>query len=115
MHALRTRLILAASLVLAVFLGVTGVALDRVFQEAARAQVQDRLLSRIYALLAAADLSDGVLILPRALPDPDYSVPGSGLYARIDSGTGQPVWRSMSMLGIDISLPQPSDPGRAVY
>ena len=115
MHALRTRLILAASLVLAIFLGVTGIALDQVFREAARAQVQDRLLSRVYALLAAADLTDDVLVLPRALPDPDYSVPGSGLYARIDLGDGQPLWRSTSMLGIDISFAHTREPGQAIF
>jgi len=115
MYALRTRLILAASLVLAVFLGVTGFALDRIFQEAALEQVHDRLQSRIYALLAAAEIKDNALALPRALPDPDYAVPGSGLYVRIDRDNGQPVWRSRSMLGLDIPFPKVPEPGQGVF
>ncbi len=115
MPALRTRLITAASLVLTIFLGVTGVALDQVFRNAARAQVQDRLLSRVYALLAAAEIQDDILVLPRSLPDPDYSVPESGLYARIDTDAGQAAWRSTSMLGVEINFPQSPDPGQAVF
>ena len=115
MYALRTRLILAASLVLAVFLGVTGVALDQIFREAARAQVQDRLQTRIYALLAAAELKDEELVLPRSLPDPDYSVPSSGLYAQIDLGDNQRAWQSRSLSGINISFPQASIPGQAIF
>ncbi len=104
MYALRTRLILAACLVLAVFFGFTGIALDQVFREAARAQVQDRLQSRIYALLAAAELENEILVLPRSLPEPDYSVPGSGLYARIELADNQRIWQSRSLTGIEINF-----------
>ena len=115
MYALRTRLILAASLVLVVFLGVTGIALDQLFQDAARAQIQDRLQSRIYALLAAADLQDDTLVLPGSLPDPNYSVPGSGLYAQIDQNDQQPIWRSRSLLDIQINFPNTPVPGQAHF
>ena len=55
MHSLHSRLLLAASLVLAGFLGATGLALDKAFRVSAKAAMQDRLQSHIYALLAAAD------------------------------------------------------------
>ncbi len=115
MYALRSRLIIAATLVLAVFLGVTGLALDQIFQAAARAQINDRLQSRIYALLAAAEINHDVLTLPRSLPDPNYSVPGSGLYARIDREDLKPLWKSRSMLGIRIEFPGAPEPGQAVF
>jgi two-component system sensor histidine kinase PhoQ len=55
MRSLHGRLLLAASLMLAGFLGATGLALDKAFRVSAEASMQDRLQSYIYALLAATD------------------------------------------------------------
>ena len=45
MRSLHARLLSAASLVLAGFLGATGLALDEAFQVSAEASMQDRLQS----------------------------------------------------------------------
>ena len=78
MLSLNARLIVSASVVLAAFLGLAGVALDRAFAESALARVNDRLQSRIYALIAAAEPENGALALPEGLPEPRLSVPQSG-------------------------------------
>ena len=72
---------LAASIVLVAFLGATGWALDRAFQDSARAAVHERLQAHVFTLLAVANLTGvGAMLLPDELPQPRFSRPGSGLY-----------------------------------
>ena len=98
--SLNTRLLLASSVVLAAFLGATGLVLDRAFQASTEAALRDRLQGHLYALLAASDLDKrGVLQLPAELPDPRFSLVGSGLYAELVGPTNTPLWRSKSLLG----------------
>lgn len=101
--SLNARLLTAASVVLAAFLGLTGLALDRAFRDSALAQVRAALKVEVYALLAAADLDQSEhLLLPERLPEARFGTPGSGLYAQVNDASGALVWRSPSMLGIDI-------------
>ncbi len=115
MLSLNARLIVSASVVLAAFLGLAGVALDRAFAESALARVNDRLQSRIYALIAAAEPENGALELPEALPEPRLSVPQSGVYAQLTDASGRVLWHSRSSLGIDIDYPDAKAPGVAVF
>jgi len=55
MRSIHSRLLLAASVVLAAFLGLGAVALDRAFRDSAENALQTQLMSQIYALLGAAD------------------------------------------------------------
>ena len=101
--SLNTRLLLASSVVLAAFLGITGLVLDRAFRASADTALRDRLQGYVYALLAASDLdAHGKLRLPAELPDPRFSLIGSGLYAEVVDSSAQPVWRSKSLLGLTI-------------
>jgi two-component system, OmpR family, sensor histidine kinase PhoQ len=101
--SLNTRLLLASSVVLAAFLGITGLVLDRAFRASADTALRDRLQGYVYALLAASDLdARGKLHLPAELPDPRFSLIGSGLYAEVLDSVGKPVWRSKSLLGLNI-------------
>lgn len=101
--SLNTRLLLASSLVLAAFLGITGLVLDRAFRASADTALRDRLQGYVYALLAASDLdARGKLHLPAELPDPRFSLIGSGLYAEVVDSGGKPIWRSKSLLGLTI-------------
>ena len=101
--SLNTRLLLASSVVLAAFLGVTGLVLDSAFRASADTALRDRLQGYVYALLAASDLdARGKLHLPAELPDARFSLIGSGLYAQVVDHTGISVWRSKSMLGLTI-------------
>ncbi|MET0101637.1 MAG: ATP-binding protein [Sedimenticola sp.] len=98
--SIHLRLLIAASLVLACFLGLGGYALERAFRDSAETASQERLLGYVYALLAAAqEDAEGRLRLPVALPDPRFSNPDSGLYARVSGAEGAFNWRSPSLLG----------------
>lgn len=106
MLSLNVRLLLAASIVLAAFLSLTGLALDKAFTDSSIVAVRERLLTEIYSLLAAADSDDaGSLIMPARHPDARFSTPASGLYAEIFSDGGKIIWRSESMLGVEIPFP----------
>lgn len=109
MQSLHGRLLLAASLVLAGFLGLTGIALDRAYAESAEAAMWERLRGQVYGLLAAADVgADGQLKLPAELPDPRFSNPESGLYARVESHDGAYRWTSPSSLGRSLDYLEPT-------
>jgi len=112
MHSLHSRLLLAASLVLAGFLGATGLALDKAFRVSAEAATQDRLQSYIYALLAAADEDEtGHMVPPRELPEPRFSTPDSGLYAVITNHDSKVLWQSRSLTGRDLGMTELQAPG----
>jgi len=101
---LNARIILAASLVLAIFLVLTGIALDQAFRDSARAAREERLQGQLYLLIAAAEVDEaGRLAMPEQLQEPRFGQPGSGLYATIDDGRGKQRWRSPSAL--NVSLP----------
>lgn len=104
MRSLRARLVLAVALVLAVFLLLTSVALERAFADAARSAREERLLAQLYLLMAAAEVEDGRLVMPPALAEPRLSYPGSGLSARIFDADGAVVWQSRS--AIDATQPE---------
>lgn len=101
--SLRLRVGLAAALVMAVFLGLTMVVLERAFGDALRSGIYAQLEARVYMLLAAAELApDGSLRLPPHLPEARLTTPGSGLYARVLDGRGAVAWRAASNLGADL-------------
>lgn len=113
MRSLHGRLLVAATLVLAAFLGATAWALDEAFQERTERAGRDRLLGHLYALLGAADDDEaGRIELPAELPDPRFSNPGSGLYALVESSDGAFRWRSPSLTGQTGGFLQPQPPGQ---
>ncbi len=113
MRSIHSRLLIASSLVLAGFLGVTGFALDRAFQDSAAAAAQENLQTRIYALLAAADADDnGALLLPEHLPERRLSEPDSGLYAMVIASEGELFWQSASLAGRMLEQPAQQAPGK---
>lgn len=102
MMSLHARLALSAGLVLAVFVMLTGLALDRAFHDSVRAAHEERLLGQIYLLLTAADPDDDdrELQVPEALPEARFNFAGSGLYGEIRDDQGRTVWRSASTVGV---------------
>lgn len=101
MRSLRGRLLVAASVVLAAFLGLTGLTLDGAFRDSALSSVQSRLQAQVYILLGAADMDPFKrLVLPQTLTEARLSMPDSGLYADVMDSQGNLVWRSPSLLGL---------------
>jgi len=103
MIALRTRVSLAAAVVLTVFIALTALALDRAFEESARSSMRERLFAQLYLVMAAAEVSDsGRLVMPAHFAESRLELPGSGLYATISDNHGTLLWRSPSAIGIDL-------------
>lgn len=91
---------------MSVFLGLTGIVLDRAFINSVEAAAQDRLQGQIYLLLAGVDqdVDNGELYFLEDLPEPRFSQIESGLYGFISSGSTE-LWRSDSALSF--ALPEP--------
>ncbi len=114
--SLNSRLLLAASAASAVFLGVTGLVLDRAFRSSAETAVRNHLQGQLYALLAAFDVdADGRLIVPSELPEPRLARPESGLYGRIVDDRDVEVWRSESLVGRGLPRRSRLSPGVSVF
>ena len=112
--SIRQRLLLAATLVLGAFLGLTGLSLDKAFRSATEEALKARLLSNVYALLAAAEEgNEGQLTMPRVLTDPRFNRPDSGLYAQVVQYPEGYNWHSGSSLGQALSFSRDIPPGEA--
>ncbi len=114
-RSLAARLLAAATAVLAAFLVLTGLALDRAFRDGVREAQRARLEAQVYALLAALEVERGRVVMPPALPEARYATAGSGLYAEIAAPDGRVLWRSASAVGLDIPWPPGPDPGEAAF
>ena len=115
-QSLPGRALLAASLVLTAFLGMTGLVLDGAFRDSAEASMRDRLQGYIYALLAGAELdARGLLHGPEDLHEPRFNQPASGLYADIRGRDNKPNWRSPSAVGIEIPPTKASQMGVGTF
>ena len=100
MISLRTRLLAAASVVLAVFVAVTGVALIEANCERAQLAQRERMQGLVYGLLGAADVgpSGELSLAAEVLAEPRFRQPASGLEAAVFDAGGGLVWQSPSML-----------------
>ncbi len=101
MNSLRARLLAATAVLLLVFIGLTGFALQTAVRERADQAEHDRLKGLSYALLASAEITDNgrFKLAPRVLPESNLSRPNSGLYAFVLNARGKSIWHSPSLLG----------------
>ena len=114
--SLNARIILAASIVLAIFLALTGIALDQAFRESARAAREERLQGQLYMLIAEAEVdAAGRLLMPPQLQEPRLGQPVSGLYASIADGRGKSRWRSPSALNVELPAEATLAAGKSVF
>jgi len=102
-RSLASRFTLASLLVLPAVLGLSGYMLDQAFQRSLTTAEKNRLNSQMYLLLGSIDISAGQPKLSQELNDPDFSRPGSGLYAWVHTPLGM-QWQSPSVL-----FPTPSN------
>ncbi|MGB0954531.1 MAG: ATP-binding protein [Panacagrimonas sp.] len=104
-RSLRSRLLVSASVVLAAFFLVTGVALENALRDSAEQAQRDKLEGLVYALLAAttSDRDGGLTIDTAQVPDPRLRQPTSGLRAAMFDESGIAVWTSVSYL--EVSAP----------
>ena len=105
-YSIQTRLVISFSILLFVFLGLTGVVLDRAFRNSVEAGAAERLQVQIYLLLGAAEVSDGEFYFLEDLREPKFSQLNSGLYGFISRPSLGELWRSDSALAFSLADPQ---------
>lgn len=105
-RSIRTRLLVAAALVLLAFIAGAGLAVQRAHADSVRAVHFGRLQTTIYLLLARAELDEaGALVMPPGFAEPRLTLPQSGLYASIRNLKLGERWQSPSTLGADPPFP----------
>ena len=62
--SLNYRIILSVTLVLAVFISLTALALERAFINSSESALRDTLTSQLYALMAAAEVENNAVTMP---------------------------------------------------
>lgn len=99
--SLTLRISLVAALVIAAFFVATATLLERAFRDNAEDAVMTRLEAQLLLLMGVAEVAGPDRVqMPEPLPDARLSLPAGGLYARILDGEGEPLWRSISTLGV---------------
>ena len=98
------RLLVGAGLTLLIALAAVGGAIDRVFTNAAEANMRERLESVVYLILSTIEVDEeGRPLMPEALAEPRLNRPGSSLHGGAMTPAGE--WRSPSLVGV---VPQPN-------
>jgi len=118
-YSLQSRLLLAFSILLFVFLGFTGIVLDRAFSASVEAGAAERLQVQIYLLLAAAEFQDGEFYFLEDLREPRFGQLDSGLYGFISQTNFGELWRSDSARAFTLEEPgllrEPVQVGESVF
>lgn len=95
-YSLQNRLLYLFSILLFIFLGLTGLVLDSAFKNSIEAGAADRLQGQIYLLLAAAEEDSGEFYFLEDLQEPRFAQLNSGLYGFISAPVRGELWRSDS-------------------
>jgi len=103
-HSLRRRLLVAATLLLLVFLGAIGIALQDAFKKSVLSNAEDALKNQILLLMANIDVIDGTIVVPEVLSEARLTQADSDLYAQISTPGQGVVWQSESLLDEQIPI-----------
>jgi len=113
--SLAARAAIATGFVLAGFLGLVGLTLSQANKERALSALHDRLQTFALAYITNFDVNRyGRILPPDTSPDPNFSRPGSGLYA-VAVGDKNFRWESPSAIGRDFSFLTPLAPGASRF
>lgn len=98
--SIRRRLLIGGLLLVSLFMGAAGFALEKAHQQSVQSALQAQLRAHLLTLLAAAgDDDQGNLQLPKLLATQEFNRPDSGLYAQIQKLDNTLFWQSQSWLG----------------
>ena len=113
--SLAARAAIATGFVLAGFLGLVGLTLSQAGKQRALSALHDRLQNYALAYITYTDVSRfGKLLPPDKEPDPNFSRPGSGLYA-VAVGDNGYHWESSSAIGRDFTFVTPLPSGQSRF
>jgi two-component system sensor histidine kinase PhoQ len=96
-RSLRTRLLLSVGLLQAVFIGITGLILNRAFSTSVGEAAYNLLQGQLFGLMAAIDIEGADFRFSGTLPEARFSQLNSGLYGEVRDGSGKLLWRSRSL------------------
>lgn len=114
--SIHSRILLSAFIILALFLSLTGVVLDKAFRNNVENAQKENLRTQIYTLLATAELGDDEqLQLPEEITEPRLNIAESTLHARVVTLRQKIIWQSKSMLNTKISYPANIKLGEFVF
>lgn len=99
-YSLRRRLLVSATLVLLVFLGLTGFGLNKAFKQSVLSNAEDALKNQTLLLMANVDVIDSEIVVPEVLSEARLSQTDSDLFAQITTPSKGVVWQSESLLGV---------------
>ncbi len=103
--SINSRMLIAASIILFGFLGITGLTLEKSFYASTEESFKERLRVHLNSLIASAEINEaGGVRLVYALPESRFFSENSGLYAKIIANNGALVWSSPSMQGLTIAV-----------
>ena len=105
MYSLRRRLLISASFILLVFLGLMSIALSRAFEQSVLSNAQDALRNQVLLLIGNLELEDGRVVMPTPIPEPRLSQTESSLFADVRDAEGKVLWQSRSLLGETLPTP----------
>ena len=99
MNSISVRLLLAAALVMAIFISLTTLAIQHTVDQRAETATFERMQGQIYALLGSTDIgASGAIAVDNAdMPNPRMRQPMSGHYAEVRDEHMAQVWRSPSL------------------
>lgn len=114
--SLAARAAIATGFVLAGFLGLVGLTLSQANKDRALNRLQERLQNDAIAYITNFDLNryGNKVLSPDTSPDPNFSRPGSGLYAAALGENGY-YWTSPSAIGLDFNFLKPLEPGQSQF
>lgn len=114
--SIHSRILLSAFIILALFLGLTGIVLDKAFRNNVENAQRENLRTQIYTLLATAELAENdQLSLPEEITEPRLNIAESTLHARVVTPAQDLIWQSKSMLNISIPYPASIKLGEFVF
>jgi two-component system sensor histidine kinase PhoQ len=112
--SLLRRLVLAASLLLVIALGLVGLALNSANYRGAVSSLQVRMELYVYQVLAAMEIpADRRLGVEENFADPRLTQPGSGVYIQVLGLRDR--WQSASAIGLKWPEQTPAEPGQVAF
>jgi len=101
-YSIQSRLLAGFSVLLFIFLGLTGVVLDRAFRDSVEAGAAEQLQLQIYVLLSAMEEYGGEFYPVETLREPRFAQLSSGMYGFVGSTYSGELWRSESALDLQL-------------
>jgi two-component system sensor histidine kinase PhoQ len=112
--SLRARLLSLGILVLAIALGLVGLALDAAFSRSAESEFRNQMETWVYLVLGATEVNRaGVIRVREDLGDPRLVQPASGIYVQVHGEWDH--WSSPSSLGVELPDLSPVPAGEQVF